>query len=112
MAPGEQGFPLHLHHGEEEWAYVLSGEGEVQLDDHTKAILPGTYILFPAAREAHAIRNTGTEDLVCLMGGTAPAADVIDLPEHGHRVAKTRNGFEAAPLDSFTLKNPVTTPEG
>ena len=29
IAPGETAFPLHRHHGQEEWVYVLSGEAEV-----------------------------------------------------------------------------------
>ena len=112
IAPGEQGFPLHRHHGQEEWVYVLSGEGEVLLDESVTAVGPGAFVVFPAAKEAHAVRNAGKSDLVCLMGGTAPAADVIDLPELGHRVIKSANGFEAVHADAFTVKNPFPNPKG
>lgn len=112
VAPGEQGFPLHRHQAEEEWLYVLSGTGEVLLDNKATAIGPGVFAIFPAAKETHAVRNTGSSDLVCLMGGSAPAADVIDLPELGHRVAKTVDGYAAAPLDAFSvLHTPVPSAE-
>jgi len=101
IAPGEQAFPLHRHHGQEEWAYVVEGSGEVQLDTEVHALAPGSFVIFPAAGAAHAVRNTAEAEMVCLMGGSAPPSEVIDFPELGTRVAAMGGAFYAAPEDAF-----------
>lgn len=111
IAPGERAFPLHRHQGEEEWTYVIAGAGEVQLDDKAQAIGPGDFIAFAASGPAHAVRNTGTGELLCLMGGDAPMADVIDFPELGKRVVRSPAGFEAASADGFEMLFPAPKEE-
>ncbi|MEM8791814.1 MAG: cupin domain-containing protein [Pseudomonadota bacterium] len=101
IAAGEQAFPLHAHHGEEEWTYVISGTGEVILDQERHNLGPGDFVAFPAKGPAHAVVNTGNEEMVCLMGSDLPATDVIDFPELGKRVTRTADGYEAAPRGSF-----------
>ncbi len=111
IAPGGQAFPFHRHHGQEEWVYVVSGTGEIQLDDQANPVGPGAFAVFAAAGPAHAVRNTGAEEMVCLMGGDAPTADVVDFPDIGQRVTKTDAGYEAAPTDAFKPVQPKV-PEG
>ncbi|MEO1494150.1 MAG: cupin domain-containing protein [Pseudomonadota bacterium] len=101
IAPGEQGFPFHRHHGEDEWLFVLDGTGEVRIDDDRHAVSKGAFAHFPAGGPAHAVRNTGKVELVCLMGGTGKTADIIDVPELGYRVAATGGAFHAARTDAF-----------
>ena len=60
LPPGAQ---LLLHHHEpEETYYVVSGRGEMEIDDHTTAVGPGCAIYIPA-NARHALRCTGSEPL-------------------------------------------------
>ena len=60
LAPGAQ---LLLHHHEaEETYYIVSGQGEMQIDDDTAAVGPGCAIYIPA-NARHALRCTGSEPL-------------------------------------------------
>ena len=55
------GAQLLLHHHEpEETYYVVSGRGEMEIDDHTSAVGPGCAIYIPA-NARHALRCTGSE---------------------------------------------------
>lgn len=112
IAPGRQAFPLHRHHGEEEWVYVVEGSGEVRLDAETYPLAPGGFAAFPAAGAAHAVCNSGETEMVCLMGGSVELADVIDFPELGQRVASTAGEFSTAPLDAFRKIVPGGQSEG
>ncbi|MEM9045092.1 MAG: cupin domain-containing protein [Pseudomonadota bacterium] len=101
IAPGEQAFPLHVHHGEEEWVYVISGTGEVMLDQARHAMGPGDFVAFPPGGPAHAMVNTGADEMVCLMGSDLTTTDVIEAPELGKRITRFADRYEAAPIDTF-----------
>ena len=60
LPPGAQ-LPLHYHEPEETY-YVVSGRGEMKIDDHTMAVGPGCAIYIPA-NARHALRCTGSEPL-------------------------------------------------
>ncbi|MCG8425203.1 MAG: cupin domain-containing protein [Proteobacteria bacterium] len=103
VAPGKVSFPLHRHHGEEEWIYILSGNGELTLDDEVSPVGPGDFAAFPAGGPAHQLRNSSSEELVYLMGGESMSVEVADFPEQNLRMARIGDPFnpEIAPLDSF-----------
>lgn len=86
IAPGKQAFPAHRHHAEEEWVYVVSGTGEVSLDGTWHPLGPGAFAAFLPGGPSHAVRNVGSEPLVCLMGGSQPPAEIVDFPELGKRI--------------------------
>lgn len=111
IAPGMQAFPLHRHHGQEEWVYVVGGTGEVRLDAEAHPLEPGSFVVFPTAGAAHAVRNTGSAEMVCLMGGSGTASEVIDFPELGYRVAAADGVFDAAPVEAFQRIVPGGRPE-
>src|SRR5688572_14911644 len=48
VAPNAESFPYHFHHGEEEFAYVLSGRGVCEIGTEISEIGPGDFIGFPA----------------------------------------------------------------
>ncbi|MEM9148120.1 MAG: cupin domain-containing protein [Pseudomonadota bacterium] len=110
IAPNETAFPFHRHHAQEEWAYVLSGRGEVRLDAEHHTIGPGDFVTFPPGGPAHAMRNTGEEVLICLMGGDATPTDVIDFPELGHRAIRDSHGYASAPEAAFVPLFPGASP--
>ncbi len=106
VAPGAQAFPLHRHHAQEEWLYVLDGRGEILSEDAVQPVASGDFAVFAAAGAAHAVRNTGPDELTCLMGGDAPAADIVDFPGLGKRVVKDASGYYAAPVEAFVSIQP------
>ena len=108
IAPGEQAFPLHVHYGEEEWAYVISGTGEVLLDQARYPMGPGDFVAFPPGGPAHSMVNTGEGEMVCLMGSDLTSTDVIEAPELGQRITRFEGRYEAAPMDSFKNMMPRT----
>jgi mannose-6-phosphate isomerase-like protein (cupin superfamily) len=60
LAPGAQLQPHH--HEPEETYYIVSGQGEMEIDDDTTAVGPGCAIYIPA-NARHALRCTGSEPL-------------------------------------------------
>ena len=61
LPPGAQ--LLAHHHEPEETYYVVSGQGEMEIDDDTTAVGPGCAIYIPA-HARHALRCTGSELLL------------------------------------------------
>jgi len=55
------------------------GTAEISEDEHP--VGPGDFLAFPAAGDAHHLRNTGSEDLVYLMGGEKWATDIVHYPD-------------------------------
>jgi quercetin dioxygenase-like cupin family protein len=61
-----------VRHETEEFAYVLSGHGELRLDDAPAVgFAPGDGIFIPA-HVWHAVANTGDEDVVMVFGFPHP----------------------------------------
>jgi uncharacterized cupin superfamily protein len=103
IPPGKESFVFHVHHGEEEWLYVLSGRGVAEVGDEALAVGPGDFLGFPAGGPAHHLRNDGTEDLVYLSGGERHAVEVADFPRLGRRIVRFGEGegqFAVYPLDA------------
>lgn len=100
LPPGKESFVYHLHHYEEEWVYILSGSGEADINDETTGISAGSFLAFPTDPPvAHLLRNTGGEDLVCLMGGENREVEVADYPRHNRRMLRRGSEAEIYPLD-------------
>ncbi len=61
-----------VSHSVEEFAYVVAGTGELQLDDGPVAFRAGQAVHIP--RDVwHAVANTGEVDVVMVFGFAAPA---------------------------------------
>jgi len=60
-----------VRHEAEEVAYVVSGAGELRLDDGNVPFGPGDALHIPAG-VWHAVVNTGTEDVVMVFGFAHP----------------------------------------
>lgn len=102
VPPGRRAFPLHRHHVEEEWVYVVSGTAEVRLDADRHRLGPGGFVVFPPGGAAHAVENpSGDTDLVCLTGGENAPGEIVDFPEAGRRIVRGRALFQAADADAF-----------
>lgn len=60
--PPESHAPAHVHSGEEEILYVLSGSGEIYFDGKPEPVKPGTCIYVPDGVK-HSINNTSKQIL-------------------------------------------------
>ncbi len=102
VPPGKRAYPFHRHHVFNELFYVLSGNGEVRLDERTLAIRAGDLIANPAGAEAHQIVNTGREELRYLAISDIDSVDVIDYPDSGKMGVAA--GVKNADLSTATYK--------
>jgi uncharacterized cupin superfamily protein len=98
IAPGKESFVYHSHALEEEWLYIISGNATAEIDGEEYAVGPGDFMGFPAPSVAHHLRNTGSEDLVYLMGGENRDAEIADFPKLGKRMLRVGDKVEVYDL--------------
>lgn len=109
LPAGHESYVPHAHQREEEWVYILMGEGVAVIDGKEHAIAMGDFLAFPAPQPAHQIKNTGSDDLVYLMGGEQLAMDVVDFPAHGKRMVWVDGAATA--YDLRAGENPFAPPK-
>jgi uncharacterized cupin superfamily protein len=102
LQPGKRAWPFHRHHISHELFYVLSGSGEVRLDDERKPIRAGDLIASPAGAEAHQIVNSSDGPLRYLAISTIGEADIIDYPDSGKTSGAA--GIKNADFKTATVK--------
>ena len=83
LPPGKWSAQRHWHTAEDEFVYVLAGEGVLVTDAGEQALKPGDCAGFPAgAPNGHHIQNRSDRELVLLeMGSRWPAEDGCDYPD-------------------------------
>lgn len=86
VEPGHDTTEFHVHHNEDECVFVLSGEATARIGDSEYAVKAGDFIGYRKGGLAHAIANTGTETLRCIVVGERLAHDVGDYPDLGKRI--------------------------
>jgi uncharacterized cupin superfamily protein len=67
--PGFKSTNRHFHTVEEEWVFVLSGEGFVRIGPHRLPVRSGSFIGFPQGPRPHHFEASGEQPLVFLEGG-------------------------------------------
>jgi uncharacterized cupin superfamily protein len=85
---GKESFVYHSHRFEEEWIYVLSGNGIALIDGGEYAVGPGDFMGFPTPSVAHNMRNPGPGDLVYLSGGENREFEVAEYPTLNRRAVR------------------------
>lgn len=94
VLPGHEASEFHCHLYEEECYYILSGTGQIRINDQTYPVGPGDFLGFPANGAAHTLLNNGKVPLVFLMARNKLEQDVCDYPDQGKRLYM--NGDEEA----------------
>jgi quercetin dioxygenase-like cupin family protein len=91
-APRGSGSPLHVHHNEDEWFYVLAGELTIWVDGHTIVAPAGAFVFGPRdvphtfivssdeARFLLVTQAAGFEGFVRRLGTSAPVAELPPAP--------------------------------
>jgi uncharacterized cupin superfamily protein len=99
LPPGRESYAYHRHHREEEWLYVLEGQGVARVDEVDHPVGPGDFLGFPPG-VAHGLANRGPGELRYLAGGeVVPDVEVADFPALGRRLTlagSTAMAFEVA----------------
>jgi len=94
VPPGQRAWPFHRHHVSDELFYIVSGSGEVRLNDRTLPVRAGDLVANPAGAEAHQIVNTGSSELRYLAISDIGTVDIIEYPDSGKvgMAAGVKNG--------------------
>ena len=100
LPPGKESFVYHSHALEEEWMFVLSGRGRMEIDGELHDLGPGDFVGFAAPSKHHQLHNPYDEDLTYLTGGERGAVEVAELPRLN--LVMVRRGVDAMlyPLDA------------
>ena len=80
VPPGREAFILHCHSVQEEWSFIIEGEGTAHIGEEKIKVATGDFIAFPANGKAHTIVNTGTRDLVYLTSGEDSPHEIGHFP--------------------------------
>ena len=83
LAPGAWSSQRHWHTEEDEFVYVLEGEGVLVTDAGEQALKPGECAGFPAGvANGHHIQNRSDRELVMLeIGSRRPQTDACAYPD-------------------------------
>lgn len=100
IPPKKESFVYHSHHREEEWIYILSGQGIAEIDGEEFEVYPGDFMAFPTPSVAHHLRNTSDADLIYLMGGENLDVEIADFPHLAKRMFRQGDS-----VDIFNLSD-------
>lgn len=92
VPPGKESFIPHAHLLTEEFLFILEGEGMALIGGTEVPVGPGDFMGFPTDGTPHHLKNTGTTDLVYLMGGERGPAEVARFPSVGKVAVMTSEG--------------------
>jgi uncharacterized cupin superfamily protein len=82
LPPGAWSSQRHWHSHEDEFVWVLAGEGVLITDAGEQPLRPGDCAGFPAgARDGHHIQNRSDRELVLLEVGSRREEDACDYPD-------------------------------
>ncbi|WP_170287428.1 cupin domain-containing protein [Halioglobus maricola] len=88
LAPGEKGWPFHLHYGEEELFVVIEGTGLMRYGDGEHSIGPGDVLFTPPGEgTAHQIINNSSAPLRYLAMSTHADPAMCYYPDSGKYAA-------------------------
>ena len=107
IAPGKESFVYHSHEREEEWLYILSGTATAEIDGADFEVGPGDFMGFPTPSLAHHLRNTGSEDLLYLMGGENRDLEIADFPKLGKRMVRSGDKVEIYDIEDAKPFGPL-----
>lgn len=106
VEPGDETTEFHLHHQDEEFVYILEGQGVAEIRDEILDIEAGDFMAFAQHSLPHRMQNTHNEkDLIYLMGGTRCDIDICDYPKLGRRMIRERGRKQYFDFDLDHLKD-------
>ena len=106
VQPGFESTELHKHYHEDECVYILEGEAEATIGDKKYPVKAGDFIGYRAGGEAHALKNTGSTVLKCIVAGQRLDHDVGDYPEKKKRIYRNK-GMQWNVVDLENIEEPI-----
>ena len=94
VPPEGEASVYHSYLCEEEWIYILQGQGVLEIGDQEHLIGPGDFAGFPARSLPHQLKNPFNKSLVCLMGGERAPVSIADFPRQGKRLYRQGDDME------------------
>jgi uncharacterized cupin superfamily protein len=112
--PGGRVSPLHIHHGNEELLFVISGRPTLRTPEAERELEPGEVVAFLSGRRgAHQILNRGDASARVLIVSTKIYPEVVEHPDSNKVVAITGAPDETAALFlAFRRDDAVPVTEG
>jgi len=99
LPPGKRAFPRHWHMANEEFLYILAGQGTLRLGDDSFSVTTGDFVGLPiGATHVHELVNTGTETLRYLAVSTMNVPDVVHYPDSQKVMTIEGRGPDGKPL--------------
>lgn len=87
IPPDRATTPFHVHHVNEEMAWVVDGTPTVRLTTGEHELGAGDIVAFPAGPDsAHQFLNRSDEPATLILASTMLAGDVADYPDTGRRL--------------------------
>jgi uncharacterized cupin superfamily protein len=106
---GKESFVYHSHHREEEWIYIISGQGVAEINGEEFEVAAGDFMGFPAPSVAHRLRNPHEEELVYLVGGETLDVEIADFPRLGKRMLRRGQDVEVYEISDAKSFGPLET---
>lgn len=106
LEPGRESTVYHFHHQDEEWIYILSGNGVAEIGEEKMDVGAGDFMGFVAGSAPHTLVNPHGADLVYLVGGNRCPIDTCDYPRHGMRRYRVDGVSEFVRLDAIHKQKP------
>lgn len=106
VEPGYESTELHRHYHEDECVYILEGEAEATIGTGIYPVRAGDFIGYRAGGAAHALKNTGTGPLRCIVVGQRLDHDTGDYPNQGKRLYRNK-GMAWNLVDIAHIAEPV-----
>lgn len=108
LQPGKRAWPYHSHYVNEEFFFILDGEGTLRHGGEEFALRKGDFVCAPAdPDQPHQIINTSQAELCYIALSTMEHTDVFLYPDsgkYGVRHGKTRNPREPGNFLVFARK--------
>ncbi len=84
IPPGGAVSPLHIHHANEELAFVISGRPTLRMLEEERGLVSGEVVAFPTGpRGAHRIENRTDEPCRVLIVSTRVSPEIVEYPDSG-----------------------------
>ncbi len=103
--PGHESTEYHSHSYEEECVYILSGEATATIGDIEHKVSAGDFIAHPAGGEAHCMKNTGPDKLLCIVVGQRLPHDIVDYPQLDKRLFRNTGTSELVDIGNILMVN-------
>jgi uncharacterized cupin superfamily protein len=100
LPPGKESFVYHTHFFEEEWLYVLSGSGRIEIDGAVRDLVAGDFVGFSTPSAAHQLQNPTAEDLTYLTGGERRPFEMAEFPRLGKVMIRSGRDVTVYPKKS------------